>query len=43
VARRPLCSLIVIPVLCQLFLPALKGTPIGDAHARQIHEAQLNE
>lgn len=42
----PFCSLIVIPVLCQLFLPALKGTPIGDAHARQIHEAheaQLNE
>ncbi len=35
----PFCSLIVIPVLCRLFLPALKGTPIGDAHAKEMHEA----
>src|SRR5215213_6291407 len=35
----PFCSLIVIPVLCRLFLPTLKGTPIGDVHAKEMHEA----
>jgi cobalt-zinc-cadmium resistance protein CzcA len=33
----PFCSLTVIPVLCRLFLPELKGSPIGDAHARDAH------
>jgi hypothetical protein len=27
----------VIPVLCRLFLPDLKGTPIGDVHVRDAH------
>lgn len=40
----PFCSLMVIPVLCRLFLPELKGTPIGDTHAREAHvEAGLGE
>jgi cobalt-zinc-cadmium resistance protein CzcA len=33
----PFCSLTVIPVLCRLFLPELKGSPIGDVHARDAH------
>jgi cobalt-zinc-cadmium resistance protein CzcA len=33
----PFCSLTVIPVLCRLFMPELRGSAIGDAHARDAH------